>query len=459
VSAAYNVSGTISYGIPSANQTPQTVPGVNLSTGTAGLSTTTNSSGFYQLLGLAAGGNYTVTPTKSGDVNHAVTSFDAALAARYAAQLITLTPNQFLAGDVSGNGDITAYDAALIAQTAGNLSNPGTAGQWRFLPSSTNYPNLSESKTNQDYLALLMGDISGNWVPTPINQSLAKTEKADTDKADADKTEEVNYQFNHPEQQENADSADDKQQQNQQDQQQNAESAASKSESATAAGIMVDIPDNLTAANGSTVLIPINVGDVTGQGIISYSFTLSFNQNVLQLAATPFETAGTLSSGFTITPNTATNGQINIQAFGTTDLTGSGTLIFLRFNVVGTAGTASNLSFNTFTFNEGTPQSMATGGILTVSGAPPTAASVTVAGRVTNNQGRGIGNVQITLTDSQGNRRTTQTTSFGYYRFNDIGAGETVTLTARSKRYEFNQSSIVRTMNESVSDADFVSNR
>jgi hypothetical protein len=49
-----------------------------------------------------------------------------------------------------------------------------------------------------------------------------------------------------------------------------------------------------------------------------------------------------------------------------------------------------------------------------------------------------------------------QTTSFGYYRFEAVEAGETVTVAAKARRYRFNQSSIVRTANDSVTNADFV---
>ena len=87
----------------------------------------------------------------------------------------------------------------------------------------------------------------------------------------------------------------------------------------------------------------------------------------------------------------------------------------------------------------------------------PTAASVGVSGRVITQSGRGIRNVQITLIDANGNERTAQTTAFGYYRFDDVTAGKTVTLSAKARRYRFNQSSIVRTTNESVTDANFVS--
>jgi hypothetical protein len=87
----------------------------------------------------------------------------------------------------------------------------------------------------------------------------------------------------------------------------------------------------------------------------------------------------------------------------------------------------------------------------------PTAAPVTISGRVITQSGRGIRNVMVTMTDSQGNQRTVQTTAFGYYHFDDVRAGETVTLTAKARRFKFNQSSIVRTTNESINNADFIS--
>jgi endonuclease G len=92
-----------------------------------------------------------------------------------------------------------------------------------------------------------------------------------------------------------------------------------------------------------------------------------------------------------------------------------------------------------------------------VSNVGPTAASVLVSGRVINHSGRGIRNVQITLTDSTGNTRTAQTTTFGYYRFNDVAAGETITLSVKARSFRFSQSTIVRTTNESIADANFVS--
>ncbi len=67
----------------------------------------------------------------------------------------------------------------------------------------------------------------------------------------------------------------------------------------------------------------------------------------------------------------------------------------------------------------------------------PTAASVSVSGRVFSSFGRGISNVSVTITDQYGNRQTARTNSFGYYRFSEIESGQTYVLNASHKRYKF----------------------
>jgi len=73
----------------------------------------------------------------------------------------------------------------------------------------------------------------------------------------------------------------------------------------------------------------------------------------------------------------------------------------------------------------------------------PTAANVSVSGRVTTASGRGIKGVRITLTDLTGNIRSAISTAFGYYHFDEIRAGETVILAAQAKQFRFSQSTIV----------------
>jgi hypothetical protein len=67
----------------------------------------------------------------------------------------------------------------------------------------------------------------------------------------------------------------------------------------------------------------------------------------------------------------------------------------------------------------------------------PTAASVSVSGKVLTPDGGGLINAMIMVTDAAGNTRIARTSSFGYYRFNDVAAGQTYIFTVVSKRYQF----------------------
>lgn len=86
----------------------------------------------------------------------------------------------------------------------------------------------------------------------------------------------------------------------------------------------------------------------------------------------------------------------------------------------------------------------------------PTAAPVSVSGRVMTASGRGIGKVRLTLTDSSGNVRIATTSAFGYYRFEDVRAGETYILSAAAKRYAFSQQTRVLNVNQVTDAVDFI---
>lgn len=83
-----------------------------------------------------------------------------------------------------------------------------------------------------------------------------------------------------------------------------------------------------------------------------------------------------------------------------------------------------------------------------------TAASVSISGRVFANSRRGLSNASVYLTDSEGNTRTAGTNSFGYYRFEDVQAGQTVILRVVSKRFEFAPQ--VLNLNEEVIQLNFL---
>jgi hypothetical protein len=85
----------------------------------------------------------------------------------------------------------------------------------------------------------------------------------------------------------------------------------------------------------------------------------------------------------------------------------------------------------------------------------PSAALVTLSGRVTTADGRGIRNVRVSMTDQGGNTRYTLTSSFGYYLFEDIEAGQTLVISVSAKRYRFLTPTRIITVNEGLADVDF----
>jgi hypothetical protein len=86
----------------------------------------------------------------------------------------------------------------------------------------------------------------------------------------------------------------------------------------------------------------------------------------------------------------------------------------------------------------------------------PTAAGAIISGRATTTAGRAIRGVVVSLTDSDGNVRTATTTSFGYYRFENVATGETYIISAKGKRFTFEQSSRVFSANDDVADVNFI---
>ena len=104
------------------------------------------------------------------------------------------------------------------------------------------------------------------------------------------------------------------------------------------------------------------------------------------------------------------------------------------------------------TTSSNSPFSVA-GGFFTAAPVAPTAASVSVSGRVVTDDGRGLRNARVVLTDAIGNSRTALTTSFGYYRFDDVAAGQTYIISVASKRFQFAPQVI--TVSEEIENLNF----
>ncbi|HEX8567966.1 MAG TPA: BACON domain-containing carbohydrate-binding protein [Pyrinomonadaceae bacterium] len=177
-----SIGGTVRYGL---NNT-KTVYGVTMTAaGGSDFSTDTSLSGAYLLPGLIDEENYTVTPSKTTDVN-GITPFDATMILRHVAANgagpNALNANQKIAADTSGDGNITPVDATLILRyiaAGGSNANTGQVGAWKFeLPSRT-YNNLTTDPTGQDYTAFLIGDVNGDW-QSPANFASAASATQET---------------------------------------------------------------------------------------------------------------------------------------------------------------------------------------------------------------------------------------------------------------------------------------
>ena len=90
-----------------------------------------------------------------------------------------------------------------------------------------------------------------------------------------------------------------------------------------------------------------------------------------------------------------------------------------------------------------------------VSSQPPTAASVTVGGRVFNSYARPLAGATVLMYDNTGGIRTARTNPFGFYRFADVAAGETYVFEVRSRRYIFPNPVQVLSVTEDYDALDF----
>ncbi|MGH9948315.1 MAG: carboxypeptidase regulatory-like domain-containing protein [Pyrinomonadaceae bacterium] len=82
------------------------------------------------------------------------------------------------------------------------------------------------------------------------------------------------------------------------------------------------------------------------------------------------------------------------------------------------------------------------------------ASAASISGRVLTPAGRGLGKARVNLIDAQGVSRAATTSTFGYYKFENIAVGQTYSINVSSKIYEFMPLQIA--VNDSLADVDFV---
>jgi len=166
------------------------VDGVSVGlTGPVPATTTTDLTGSFGFTGLPAG-TWVLQPSRSGAVGDAISALDASYVLQASVGLRTLGPEQRLAGDASGNGTISAYDASLLLRYVVGMQVPlpvvsRCGSDWAFrpvpavaanqvvvepavssggcVPGAIRFEPLTASVPGQDFNALVFGDTTGNW--------------------------------------------------------------------------------------------------------------------------------------------------------------------------------------------------------------------------------------------------------------------------------------------------------
>ena len=303
-SAPVAITGTVTYGNAAGLPNPRSVSNVLLSgVGSPNVSTSSEfPGGGYSLSGFGAG-SYTVTPTKT-DGQNGITSFDAARIAQHVAGAFTLTGNQLIVADTSDNGQITSFDAAVVASYVIQTPLPGVTGYWKFLPANKSYASVSSSISGEDYSALLMGEVTGNWINSaPPTSRMGGLEKS----------------------------------------------------------VSVALPNSEKKAGGD-IIVPVTVSGAANKGVISYEFDLRYDATVVQPHKNVVEVIGTASRGLSVVVNAHEPGLLRVALFGAAPIDSDQLLLNLNFSAVGEPGAFSPLVWERFMFNEGEPKVNAVNG-------------------------------------------------------------------------------------------------
>lgn len=86
----------------------------------------------------------------------------------------------------------------------------------------------------------------------------------------------------------------------------------------------------------------------------------------------------------------------------------------------------------------------------------PTAAMVSLNGLVLSSNGGGISKARVTLTSAGSETRTAATSSFGYFRFDDVEVGQTYIISVSSKGFYFANGTQVLVVNDEINDLVFI---
>jgi hypothetical protein len=296
-----SIAGTVTYGNAIGAPTTRYVSNTTITASGSVVQTATTgapgaTAGQYSI-GNFGGGAYTITPSKIGGAN-GISSFDSGRISQHSLgpPLPHLAGNQLIVADVSGNGTISSFDAGQIAKYVAGTPPWGLTGTWKFDPASRDYPSLTNPLVGQDYSALLMGEVSGNWTNSGAR-------------------------------------------------------SPSPTQSDPENRISVYIPQ-VASTVGREITVPVLVDRIADKEIIAYEFELTYDPAVVQPAPESVVVKGTASRGLFAVVNSSIPGILRVVMYGPIAIDTNGVLLNLHFNTIGSPANFSPLKFARIMFNE-----------------------------------------------------------------------------------------------------------
>ncbi|MEO7539084.1 MAG: cohesin domain-containing protein [Pyrinomonadaceae bacterium] len=307
------IAGRVTYQNAAAPVVP--VPLVNLTAaGSPAVMAATDPAGNYTIMGPGPGA-YTVTPSKApqpSTTSNGIFSNDAALIARHVVGLSNLNATQQNAAMVGGQGFISSLDAGFVAQYIVGIPNAlNQTGRWKFTPTSRTYPAVTASQVNQDYEALLMGDVSGDWSPPAADMFKVHARPMPWDAV-----------------------------------------------TASLSGIK--------APFGKEAVVSLSLDGLAGEAVSSYQFTINYDPAVIEPARIAAALTGTRAEGMNIACYSPSPGTLKVAVYSAFPVTGDGVYAALKFNVIGRPGSTTRLDISEFRFNDGTMPVLNTPGSIAV---------------------------------------------------------------------------------------------
>ena len=123
----------------------------------------------YRLLDLVKD-DYEISVAIDQPVNRAIRAYDASRVLGMSVGAVPITDISQVVADVNNSGSVNSADARLILRYAVGLDTlpfPNQSSVWVSVPERYEYMSLSADVTDANFVAVLIGDVTGNWTQEP----------------------------------------------------------------------------------------------------------------------------------------------------------------------------------------------------------------------------------------------------------------------------------------------------